>query len=232
MPTKIYSTEDIHLTILKTNPLTLRIVATGLVNTSGWHSPQLIPYVYVAPPADGIYDFDFCAEPPSGIALNVLLPITAAFQWSPFPLELKGVRIHASSGSRESCLGDCKPVSLPVLESLSGGEEIPSPFSKDGRLGVPHFLTGIVVDEGIGWCRDGASHRLLHHGIHGEALVTRLKPNNKEAEDYLKRVSGTRQRVQVAGYMHQGIEPGCDYMLCYFAGPEMDANALAAALSR
>ncbi|MEO7340573.1 MAG: hypothetical protein ABI073_06825 [Luteolibacter sp.] len=214
MPTKIYSVDDIQLAILKTNPLTLRIIATGLVTSSGWGEPQLSRYVYIAPPVDGIYDFDFLANRPGGTVLQPILPITAAFQWQPFPTELKGVRIHASAGSLEAMLDGPDGIEFKNLQN-------------SGDIQIPMFLTGIVVDVGICYCRDAATHRLLHFSTTGEPTSTRLAANNDEAREVLGKASGSRQRIMVAGYLKHGIEPGCDYLSTYYAGPELSPEGFA-----
>jgi hypothetical protein len=36
-----------------------RIVALGYTSSMYAHNPQLISYLYLLPPEDGIYDFDF-----------------------------------------------------------------------------------------------------------------------------------------------------------------------------
>lgn len=94
---KVYEVDDVRLTVLRTNPLTLRITATGLVPTSGYSDPELAAWIYVRPPKDGIYSFDLIARAPNGPALQVLLPITAVHHWQPFPKDLKGVRVVSAS---------------------------------------------------------------------------------------------------------------------------------------
>ena len=74
---EVYEVDDVRLTILKTNPLTLRITATGLVPTSGYTDPELAGWIYIHPPKDGIYSFEFIARAPSGPFNPALLPITA-----------------------------------------------------------------------------------------------------------------------------------------------------------
>ncbi len=220
MQTKIYSVDDVQLAILKTFPPTLRIVATGLVTTGGWSDPQLVPYVYVSPPADGIYDFDFIARPPAGIAIQVILPITAAYHWRGYPQELIGVRIHASSGSLEEMLNAPREIDFKKV------------LRPEAELRVPLFLTGIVEDEGIGYCRDGATHRLLYINDCGFQSSLRLKAQNGEAGNVLRQVSGSRQSVSVAGYLRTGIEHGCEYLSTYYAGPEIQPESFAAFAQR
>lgn len=73
----------------------LTIAAIGLAPTTGWTHGRLSPAVYVKPPADGVWDFDFLADAPIGIVAEVLTPISAA--WFGFaPDWCKGVRVHAA----------------------------------------------------------------------------------------------------------------------------------------
>jgi hypothetical protein len=71
---KMLDVQRVHLAIRKTNPPQLHIAADGTARSTGYTTPTLIPYVYVTPPADGIYDFDFVATPPDGIVPQVLTP--------------------------------------------------------------------------------------------------------------------------------------------------------------
>lgn len=73
----------------------LEITALGEVATTGWTHPRLAPVFYVAPPADGIWDFEFQADPPIGPVAPVLRPVTALYLGSA-PDWCKGVRVHAA----------------------------------------------------------------------------------------------------------------------------------------
>jgi hypothetical protein len=59
---------------------------------------QLEARVYIQPPPDGIWDFDFTAEAPTGIVLQVFTRIPAELKWNT-TAELKGVRVHASNNN-------------------------------------------------------------------------------------------------------------------------------------
>ena len=60
---KVLEVQNVKLSILKSFPPKLSITAFGTVPTSGWKDAELIPYVYIQPPPNGIYDYDFVAEP-------------------------------------------------------------------------------------------------------------------------------------------------------------------------
>ena len=101
------------LTLLKSNPPLLVINASGFVTTSGWTNGRLEPWYYIDFPTDGIQDFDFVADSPPGITLQVISPITATpAEWSDPPEKLKGVRIHAQSNKLEKLLGKSEKFTL------------------------------------------------------------------------------------------------------------------------
>ncbi|MEH0157364.1 hypothetical protein V6R21_24845 [Limibacter armeniacum] len=99
MPSKILNISDVSLEIEKTNPLRLLIKAKGTVPTDGWTNGILVPFVYVVPPIDGIYEFDFVADPPTGISTQAISKIDAEFVWEDFPVDLRGIKIYASENS-------------------------------------------------------------------------------------------------------------------------------------
>lgn len=99
---KILNVMSIDLQIHKSFPPILEINAIGNTSSLGWTNAHLSPYIYVKPPQDGYYEFDFVAEPPSGFAGQIITPIQAhPFSWIDFPATLKGVRVFAKSNSIE-----------------------------------------------------------------------------------------------------------------------------------
>ena len=67
---------------------------------------ELVARVYVQPPPDGIYDFDFVAEPPPAdrVVTQAFAPISAERVLESVPNGLRGVRIHAASNQKEAML--------------------------------------------------------------------------------------------------------------------------------
>ncbi len=92
----------VDLAILESNPPQLQIAAQGNVSTPGWFNPQLVPYVYIQAPPDGIFDFDFVATPPSNIVPQVITPISVTLVQ--LAEGVRGVRIHTSTNSQEALL--------------------------------------------------------------------------------------------------------------------------------
>jgi len=102
---EVYSVDTVCFSINKCNPPQIIVQATGMANSSGWSGGTLEAAQYIEPPQDGIQDFTFFAEPPSGIVLWVMTPIAGVggieqFGW------VKGVRVTASGKSIVSMLDD------------------------------------------------------------------------------------------------------------------------------
>ncbi|MET1111659.1 MAG: hypothetical protein ABWX67_09060 [Allosphingosinicella sp.] len=74
------------------------ICARGRVGSRGWTNAMLTPRVYVAPPANGIWEVDFTARPPHGIVAQVVTPIAARRSWAA-PRNLRGIRIVSRTNS-------------------------------------------------------------------------------------------------------------------------------------
>ncbi len=96
--------KEVKVSILKPNPPILQIEALGEVNSGGWTQGTLLPYVYIVPPKDGIYEFDFVALAPTGPATRALEDIEASYDWRDFPKDLKGVRVHGAENSKETLI--------------------------------------------------------------------------------------------------------------------------------
>jgi hypothetical protein len=121
MRARVYSVDTVLFHLVKVNPINpsiLVVVAHGKVPSSGWSDPSLTPFIYIAPPSDGILDLDFSAEAPvpGTNAVPALLPITATLAMA-VPAWVKGVRVHASSNVMKGTDG-------PALSQLDSGKEL------------------------------------------------------------------------------------------------------------
>ena len=111
MSNPVRSVLDVSIVILKTNPATLAVRAIGQVNSGGWTNGRLEPRIYIQFPPDGIQDFDFVADPPTGPSTTVLSYISSApLHWPGFPPNLKGVRVHAATNALEAMLSGAKSI--------------------------------------------------------------------------------------------------------------------------
>jgi hypothetical protein len=135
------------------------VIATATSPSLGWSNPVLTPWLYTERPADGIQDFDFCADGPARAGHRASAPIAADHlieksrtdYWGEGN-DLAGVRIHGEKGEIDARFSDavpCDPATLPehiqtvgVPWSWSGGHQpptvegsIPAPASgPDGSL--------------------------------------------------------------------------------------------------
>ena len=103
----IYRVEYVNLTILALNgPRIVLISAYGATNTTGWSNFRLQPYIYVQPPTDGIWDFVFVGDPPSGVALDVISHATATYVWTLGKSDFRGVRVHSATNAIEKVVSE------------------------------------------------------------------------------------------------------------------------------
>lgn len=103
---RIQEVTDVSIALLKSFPAKLLVAAAGKVPTTGWTNSNLSAWVYLQPPADGIQDFDFCAEEPGDIVLQVERSVDASLMINRAPQNywgsgkpLVGVRIHAKANT-------------------------------------------------------------------------------------------------------------------------------------
>ncbi|PHS26500.1 MAG: hypothetical protein COA85_05905 [Robiginitomaculum sp.] len=108
--TKIYSVDQVDVTITRTTPQVMTINTLARVTSSGWTDAQLSQYVYLQPPTDGVQEFDIAARPPAPdvITMPVLSPISSYTQIPDIDVEnfwgkgiaIKGIRIFSASNSK------------------------------------------------------------------------------------------------------------------------------------
>jgi hypothetical protein len=92
------------------------VTASGTVITSGWGKGELIEYVYITPPSDGYYEFDFVAEPPSSdlLVTQGIRPILATFILDYVPEDIKGIKVYSSGNSREESYEEAMALTLQI----------------------------------------------------------------------------------------------------------------------
>jgi hypothetical protein len=120
------------------------VFATGTAPTSGWSGVRLSPRYYVAPPADGIWDFDLLADEPLGIVLEVITPHAASGVFAA-PEWVKVVRIHGGQNSMDAKVVPDRP--------LKDSQPEPARLAKTGNVIVQREIA--VYDDSfnpIGMC--------------------------------------------------------------------------------
>jgi len=95
---KLFSIEDISITIGKSDPLVAIINVTGFSASAGWSNPELVALEKTLS-ADGILDLDFVAEPPSDFVAQVLTRMSANLVWKGDVERLIAVKVYSRSGS-------------------------------------------------------------------------------------------------------------------------------------
>jgi hypothetical protein len=154
---KILEITSVKLAVLESFPPKLRIDALGKVPTPGWSNPRLKPHIHIQAPPDGIYGFDFVAEPPEGSAVEIISPIEVTDVWENTPVGLKGVRIHAVQNSKTALVdGAGQPDRQPnrfTLTDSSKGTHI---------VFFPKALTPLGTNE------SSAKAQLEYHGLEGQ----------------------------------------------------------------
>ncbi len=105
------------------------LFATGRVVGAGWTLPRLTGRIYTEPPADGIFDLDFEADPPPQWVTSDQTPVAVAAALPQAPPWVTGVRVHARSNS--------------ITTSFA--------LKTDPDLQVPTTLTPLRVGEGGPW---------------------------------------------------------------------------------
>ncbi|MCR9255332.1 MAG: hypothetical protein NXI16_04475 [Alphaproteobacteria bacterium] len=99
---QVTSVKSVGIGELRTFPPIPFVEAVGEVPTSGWTNAMLVPRVYVDPPADGIQDFDFVAEEPTGDVAQIVSEIPAQpFFFYDMPDWVVGVRVHGANNAVE-----------------------------------------------------------------------------------------------------------------------------------
>ena len=151
MSQSISSVKTVCFSINKSNPPQLSVSASGSVSSSGWKGGALIPRIYVVQPQDGIQDFDFVAESPSGTVLWVISPISGD---GTIELEkwIKGVRVHAATNSITALLSEAAcavgqgslsdhylhATSVKQPDAVCGPKETKLPGGNGGPTGRPN----------------------------------------------------------------------------------------------
>lgn len=105
----VMQVHELVVRILKSQPPQLSVHAIGSVNSTGWRCVQLQPMDdpdAAGTDADGMLDFRFVAEPPSGIVGWVIQPIAATVLVQAPPAWVRGVRVHAAGNAIEKRLDD------------------------------------------------------------------------------------------------------------------------------
>lgn len=153
----IRKVHTVQLQLLKSKPPVLVINAAGEVSSGGWKNGTLVPRIYLVPPQDGIADYEFEAEPPTGPSISVILPIVAQATLTDPPAWLRGIRIHSATNQVEALLGADTPridLSAPPAATDPGTRKIGLAMKLDPD--VSFYETGVWLEGRFvdGWKKD------------------------------------------------------------------------------
>jgi hypothetical protein len=96
-PTRVLDVTLADLARVKADRERLTLTAVGRVPSLGWSNARLVPHVYIQKPPDGIWGYDFVAQPPSGPAGDAIGIVSASVGLMDSK-DLSGVCIHAAQG--------------------------------------------------------------------------------------------------------------------------------------
>lgn len=101
---KLPEVKKVGVAWTKMMPPGLLVFATAHVTQVGWSNVQLVPRMYITPPADGVWDMDLMGQfPEKTITLYLPREIDAEPLHVPnVPKWVKGVRVHASTNKKSS----------------------------------------------------------------------------------------------------------------------------------
>lgn len=166
----------------------LEIAAVGEVTTTGWTHPRLEPVFYVTPPADGIWDFEFQADPPSGVVAPVIRPIGALYLGRA-PDWCKGVRVHAATNAIEDA--------ARAAERLEAAPQ-PSPLAAAGgrvivRQTLATYEDSIQPTGTIHWKNDGPFGTPMPHiemkKLRHQLVLTVEGPDEDKIRDCIRKAA-------------------------------------------
>lgn len=99
-PSRIMSVDTVTVSIISSDDEPsnkfITVNSTGKVPTTGWTSAHLVPHFPAKPPENGIWNIDFVAVPPSGLAGQIVLPISAEAQLPLFDW-VKIIKVHGAN---------------------------------------------------------------------------------------------------------------------------------------
>lgn len=101
-PHKVLEVTSVAAIRYGSTPRAILIAIMGNANCAGWSNFALVPWIYINPPADGIYDFDLIGTPPEDQAGSGITAFKHHHVWSDYPDQAEGVRIHASSNQMQA----------------------------------------------------------------------------------------------------------------------------------
>jgi len=121
---KLFSIDEVQISISKSAPLLAMINVSGYAATAGWSNADLVPLEKELS-ADGILDLEFVAEPPKSNVGQVLTRMSANIIWEHDVDRLVGAKIYSRTGDVLELINDELKVALP--DNTAGLTPLPWP---------------------------------------------------------------------------------------------------------
>jgi hypothetical protein len=100
--------QSLVLGVLKSNPPHLLISAHGMVTSTGWGNPALVPRGEVT--AEGLLELDYVVSALPVTLAQVNLPVHAAYLFEGDLARVRQVRVHAEANALEQPVSGARPV--------------------------------------------------------------------------------------------------------------------------
>ena len=106
----IYEVIKVGLEINKRNPPVLVVNADGLVSNPGWKHGELMPkWNSSRSVKNGIYEFDFNADPSTETTTQVITPMNnISYSFKNVPKDLKKVIVYSRTNQKEAIIEKVK----------------------------------------------------------------------------------------------------------------------------
>ena len=97
---RILKVDSVELSLKKSNPPQLVVIAIGTASSLGWENPVLkLPK---KDPEEGIYELDFFADPPEGnVGQQEVSGIKVSYTFKEIPKDMVGIKVVANTNSIE-----------------------------------------------------------------------------------------------------------------------------------
>jgi hypothetical protein len=123
----VYSVDSLNCEMVRDGSRQILLVSVvGKTTTGGWTDPLLIPWIHVAPAADGLLNANLTAKSPKGPSTDALTEVRIEKVPLAVPHWVKGIRVHASSNDMKR--GAQGSGANPADYRIAGGDPNPWPW--------------------------------------------------------------------------------------------------------
>ncbi len=114
---KVNIIDTVKLQIIKINPPSLLIKVKGENENNNFTNIRLEPFVYITPPADGIWEFSMVGDAPEFVD-HIHTFVEAEYTWQNFPSGVKGIKVYGATNSVTTSLTDKTAHNIPGPDDI------------------------------------------------------------------------------------------------------------------